>query len=302
MRFLSGICQGGVVILHGGAGPQDPSSAGIRQATEALRAICLGAIASPREHADPCSIVTTCLTRMEDHDLFNAGKGAALQADGQARVTAAYMDGSSRRFSGIISAPYIQNPSQLAAALQDRSSRVLTVPGAELWARACRAPVADLVTPARRGRWLQQAEASLQAWDTVGCVVHMADGRLAAGTSTGGRGFEYPGRVSDSGTVAGNYASEVAAISCTGIGEEIVDDGLAVRLETLCSTGMELETAGRQCFAAAQARQRAYGWIAVDATGGWLIAHTTPAMTFVVCSLQGEVVAASDDDLGAETL
>ena len=51
---------------------------------------------------------------------------------------------------------------------------------------------------------------------------------LAAGTSTGGRGFEYPG-VTDSATVAGNYASRFAAISATGIGEEIVDDALAAR-------------------------------------------------------------------------
>jgi isoaspartyl peptidase/L-asparaginase-like protein (Ntn-hydrolase superfamily) len=33
------------------------------------------------------------------------------------------------------------------------------------------------------------------------------NGKIAAATSTGGKGFEVPGRISDSATVAGNYAN-----------------------------------------------------------------------------------------------
>src|SRR6185369_12145738 len=78
---------------------------------------------------------------------------------------------------------------------------------------------------------------------TVGVVVLDQDGKLAAGTSTGGSAMNRPERVSDSATVAGNYASQFAAISCTGIGEEIVSDGVAVRLETRIRDGSSLESA-----------------------------------------------------------
>jgi isoaspartyl peptidase/L-asparaginase-like protein (Ntn-hydrolase superfamily) len=40
---------------------------------------------------------------------------------------------------------------------------------------------------------------------TVGCVVLDSKEKIAVATSTGGKGFEIPGRISDSATVAGNY-------------------------------------------------------------------------------------------------
>ena len=39
--------------------------------------------------------------------------------------------------------------------------------------------------------------------------------------------------------------------------------------------------------------KRQYGWISVGRGGHWTIAHTTPAMTYVVMTLAGEVVASS---------
>jgi L-asparaginase len=115
---------------------------------------------------------------------------------------------------------------------------------------------------------------------------------LFAGTSTGGRGFEYPGRVSDSATVAGTYCTAYAAVSATGVGEQIIDDALAARLETRRRDGHTLEAASRQCFKEAVARQRAYGWIALDADGFWASAHNTKAMSFVVFdSTHGELAS-----------
>jgi L-asparaginase len=45
--------------------------------------------------------------------------------------------------------------------------------------------------------------------------------KIAAATSTGGKGFEVPGRISDSATVAGNYANPFCGVSLTGVGERI---------------------------------------------------------------------------------
>lgn len=296
-----GQSKGPIILVHGGAGSQDPLGLDLIDATVDIIALAQAAYAEMLRGVKPCAVVEHALRAMEDNPRYNAGYGSALQADGQARVTAAIMDGERQSFSAVLSLGYIQNPSVLAAHLQSLDSRVLTYPGGELLARRLGLPVVDLVTPKRRQRWVTKAlakeEAQLEerSYDTVGCVVW--DGaHLAAGTSTGGRGFEIPGRISDSGTVAGNYASRFAAISATGVGEEIVDDALCARLETRVRDGMPLREAGTRCLAEARARQREYGWIACDHTGAWLAAHTTPAMTFAVIGPDGVLASSLDKD------
>jgi L-asparaginase len=288
MRELYGQCHGAVVLLHGGAGGQDPKSAdSISKATAALKLFAVAAKEALDSGIDPMQVLTDVLVKLEDDPQFNAGLGSALQSDGQTRLTAAIMDGERQSFSGVISCSSIKNPSLLARQLQNRSSRVLTNPGAELLARELGLPVSSNLTSQRVDDWVKKSPGT--GCDTVGCVIRTAAGRILVGTSTGGRGFEFPGRVSDSGTVAGTYASEYAGISATGVGEEIVDDALAVRLETRRRDGVTLEKAGQLAFSEAAARQRLYGWIAVDCEGFWNVAYTTAAMSFVVFGDEGLV-------------
>lgn len=297
MKF--GHSKGPIILVHGGAGSQDPLGLDLIDATVDIIALAQAAYADLEKGATPCAVVEHALRAMEDNPRYNAGYGSALQEDGQARVTAAIMDGERQSFSAVLSLGYIQNPSGLAAYLQKSDSRVLTNPGGELLARRLGLPVRDLVTPKRRQRWMTRAlkreEELLQerSYDTVGCVVWTGS-TLAAGTSTGGRGHETPGRISDSGTVAGNYASPFAAISATGVGEEIVDDALCARLETRVRDGMSLKDASARCFSEARARQREYGWIACDHTGAWVAAYTTPAMTFAVIGPDGIIASSLD--------
>jgi len=292
MLELYGQCHGSTVLLHGGAGGQDPKSPdSVGRATAALKTFAEAAVRALADGTDPMLVLAGALRKLEDDPQFNAGKGSALQSDGQTRMTAAMMDGSEQIFSGVISCSYIENPSILASHLQKKSSRVLTNPGAELLARELGLPVSSNLTPERVNDWVKKVPGS--GCDTVGCVIRTSLGRILVGTSTGGRGFEYPGRVSDSGTVAGTYASNFAGISATGVGEEIVDDGLAVRIETRCRDGMSLEKAGRLTFSEAVARKRSYGWIAVDAAGFWNSAYTTAAMSFVVFDSKSGLVQSS---------
>ena len=114
-------------------------------------------------------------------------------------------------------------------------------------------------------------------------------GELVAAASTGGRGHEYPGRVSDTCTVAGTYASRFAAVAATGIGEQIVDDALACRLETRIRDGMSLMDASGRCYREAIQRRRTYGWLALDRSS-WCAAHTTPSMPYVVVGSRGRSV------------
>lgn len=277
------------LILHGGAGPMDPSSEGMKIATEALKKAAQSSLESG---ARDMALVVRSLEQLEDDPLFNAGYGAALQADGKPRLTAAVMDGKKQSFSGVIAISDVRHPSRLAWALQDASTRVITAPGHDLLARKLMQPVENLITQKRFEAWQKRVHDEFFVNDTVGALVW--DGqRLFAGTSTGGRGYEEPGRVSDSATVAGNYASRFAAISATGIGEEIVDDAVAARLETRVRDGQSLEAAARKAFEEAQAGQRSYGWIALDSLGNISIAYTTQAMSFLAISLDGDLLCSS---------
>ena len=152
--------------------------------------------------------------------------------------------------------------------------------GAQLLARELGLPPQSPITPVQGRKWaeyLAKREESDRE-GTVGAVALDREGRLAAVTSTGGGRANVPERMSDSATPAGNYASAFAAVSCTGIGEEIVDDGVAVRLETRVRDGASLRQASEQLRREARSRWRRYGWIAVDRRGDWICCATTEAM------------------------
>jgi L-asparaginase len=243
-----------------------------------------------------CEVVVFGLRALESDPQFNAGLGAAIQSDGEIRVSASVMDGVRQSFSAVINAQHVKQPSLMALALQNRRSRVISQPGIQALAQELRLPKEDLATAERLADWRRRRAEG--AFDTVGCVARNSVGQLASGTSTGGRSFEFPGRVSDCATVAGNYASEVLAVSATGIGEEIVDDALAARLETRCRDGMSLKVAAHRCFDEALSRKRNYGWIALHRNGDWVAAHTTPSMSFCVRSETG-ILATSAPDASA---
>jgi L-asparaginase len=290
MEFFSGKSSDSLLILHGGAPSRAPEPDKTALATAALIRFSEACMAELAER-DVCEVVVSALREMEADPQFNAGLGGSIQSDGQVRVSAAVMDGTRQSFSGVINALEVMHPSAIAHWLQRQRSRVISQPGVQTLAQQLNLPKENLVTEARLTEW--QRRNNEGGFDTVGCVVRSKRGALAAGTSTGGRSFEFPGRVSDSATVAGNYASAVAAVSATGIGEEIVDDALAARLETRCRDGMSLQEAARRCFDEAIARGRNYGWIAVHRDGDWVVAHTTPAMSFIVRSERG-ILASSE--------
>jgi len=284
MSFYSGHSEGRLLIVHGGASSRPTDVVKLRSAVLALEAITQ-ASCDELNRSGVLDAVVSALRAMEADPQFNAGLGGAIQADGQVRVSAGLMDGTRQSFSGVINALEVMHPSVIAQWLQGQAFRVVSHPVVQTLARDLKLPAENLVTPAQLTDWQQHM--SRHSSDTVGCVVRGSNGALAAGTSTGGRESALPGRVSDCATVAGNYASSVVAVSATGIGEEIVDDALAARLETRCRDGMSLEAAARRCYDEAVERGRNYGWIAVHRNGEWNAAHTTPSMSFAVRGERG---------------
>jgi L-asparaginase len=292
MQLFAGTFQGPLMIVHGGAPSHALSHEKALHAASSLHAIADDCFRELANRA-VCEVVVSALKALESDPQFNAGLGGAIQSDGEIRVSASVMDGARQSFSGVINALHVRHPSLIALALQTRRSRVVSQPGVQTLARELKLPDEDLATPERLEDWRKRSAAG--GFDTVGCVARNAAGHLAAGTSTGGRSFEFPGRVSDCATIAGNYASEVLAVSATGIGEEIVDDALAARLETRCRDGLSLKQAAERCFEEAAARKRGYGWIALHRSGEWVAAHLTPSMSFCVRCVQGVLASSAPD-------
>ena len=293
MNQIYGNKTGPLLIIHGGASPIDPKGDALKEALDSIEIMANSCMEELLGGTSGLKVVVNCLEMLENDSKFNAGVGSALQSDGLPRLTSSVMDGNRQNFSGVISVPYLTNPSKLAEKLQRRNAKVLTSPGAELLARELKLPIASNLTEKRSKKWLDTLDKKNYPpsveHDTVGCVVIDSKGRLASGSSTGGVGNEYPGRVSDSGTVSGNYASKFAAITVTGKGEQITNDAVASKTETRIRDGMSLEDAFGKTFKEGKKRNRIYGWIGLDSTGTWGVAHLTKAMPFVVWDSTGLV-------------
>lgn len=280
------------VIVHGGAGSSLHGKGGVEAVRRSLYPVIEEVYALLLEGKSACEAVVRGCQMLEDDPLFNAGTGSVLQSDGQIRMSAALMDGINQKFSGTINVSRVQHPIELALYLQNSPDRVLSDFGAAELLRELQLPSYDPITERRLNEWLQERQenftktmaavvAEVGVGDdadtavvdtsvrrgTIGVVVLDSQGKLAAGTSTGGKGFERIGRVSDSAMPAGNYATARAAVSCTGIGEDIIDECLAARIVVRVTDGMSLLDAMRRSFTEASDRQRDLGAIALDTSG-----------------------------------
>ncbi len=252
-----------VLVVHGGAGHSTRRSELTRR-RRSLRAICESAADYLADHSAVESVVRA-VAQLEDDPLFNAGTGSSVQRDGRVRMSAAIMDGRHRRFAAVLNIERVRHPILIAQALLERSDRVLAGTQATRFARSLGFPSWNPVTTIRLAQWRRQRAS--EGHGTVGAVALDRQGHLAAATSTGGKGFELPGRVSDSGLPIGNYADPNVAISCTGIGEDIIDEGLAVRIAQRVADGDSLSRAFRRTFRELAARHRRAGAIGLDRRG-----------------------------------
>lgn len=267
------------LIIHGGAGSSLSEKGGKETVRKSLRKIIDALYPQLIEGASAADIAVRGCQLLEDDPLFNAGTGSVLQSDGQIRMSASLMDGLVQRFSGVINVSRVKNPIDLAKALQLSDDRVLSDYGAAEFLRELQLPIYNPLTDKRLKEWMEERKgnfektmATVVAEDeagrgTIGVVALDSEGKLAAGTSTGGKGFEKIGRVSDSATPAGNYATGSAGVSCTGIGEDILDECLAARIVIRVTDGFTLKKAMERSFAEADEHKRDLGAIAIDATG-----------------------------------
>ncbi len=215
---------------------------------------------------------------LEDDTLYNAGTGSQIQSDGKIRMSASLMNGENQKFSGVINIENVKNPIQVARVLMKEDDRVLGGNGAKTYATANGFEDYSTEIPQRRKEYEEKVKNGGKG--TVGCVALDRDGHLAAATSTGGKGFEIVGRISDSATVAGNYANRYCAVSCTGVGEDIVSNATAAKIVTRVTDGMNLEEAFEKTFAELKEIDGFAGAIAIDRNGNFFQRDSHPTMVF----------------------
>lgn len=284
------------LIIHGGAGSSLKAKGGIETVRRSLYQIIEEVYSLLESGVSANEAVVRGCQMLEDDPRFNAGTGSVLQSDGQIRMSASLMDGTSQSFSGVINVSRVKNPIDLAIALQTSPDRVLSDYGAAELARELQIPSYNGLTELRLQEWILErqdnfkrtmagvvadaelVEASNARRGTIGVVALDTQGKISVGTSTGGKGFERIGRVSDSAMPAGNYATKYAAVSCTGIGEDIMDECLAARVVVRVTDGLSLKEAMQRSFAEAQEHKRNFGAIALDANGTIAWGKTSDAL------------------------
>ncbi|HEU0027286.1 MAG TPA: isoaspartyl peptidase/L-asparaginase [Ktedonobacterales bacterium] len=298
--------MGLALIVHGGAGMiplerYDAARAGCRAAAEAgWRVLVAGGSALDATQA--------AITALEDNPSFNAGTGATLNADGRAELDAGLMDGETLDVGAVAGVERIKNPIALARAVLASPHVLLAGPGAEQFAASSGIALIDpqsLVTEAQRARWRAgysdteaQADAALRGLDagagqhihsdsdkhgTVGAVAIDAQGRIAAGASTGGLAGKHPGRVGDTPLPGCGFIAEngLGGVSSTGHGEAFIRLMLARRALEYMAGGMSAQEAAEAAVHLLGERIGGYGGlITLDAQGRPGFARNTPAMAY----------------------
>jgi beta-aspartyl-peptidase (threonine type) len=272
------------IVVHGGAGrlPTDPDRvermrAGAAAGVEAGHAVLA-------RGGSALDAVEAAVVALEDDPEFNAGRGAALTADGGVELDASVMEGTGRTVGAVACVEGVRNPVRAARAVLRDGHHVLLVGtaartfAAEHGVELC--DPAELIT----GGQQEVLASGDRGWaaGTVGAVARDREGRLAAATSTGGTMGKRRGRVGDSPLIgAGTWADDDSvAVSCTGDGEAIIRVAMAHEVDALVRLrGLSLEQACAEALAGLARRGGHGGLIAVSAAGEVTARFTSPAMT-----------------------
>ncbi len=246
----------------------------------------------------------------EDHTVGTSGLPNLL---GEVELDASIMDGRTLQAGAVGAVKRVGHPISLARKVMEELPHVLLVgEGAERFARELGVPEADLLTPEAARIWREFFEkdmpevyrerpeylASLRRFaqraadperpnETVNFIARDAAGQIAAGVSTSGWAWKYPGRLGDSPVIgAGNYAdTRYGAAACTGRGEMAMRACTAFSAVLYLKLGRPLEEAGRAALEDLGHLVDPYvgrvSLVAMDAQGNHAAFSTGPDTTYI---------------------
>jgi L-asparaginase / beta-aspartyl-peptidase len=284
------------LAIHGGASGQSKGSltaeeenAYLLKLDEALQA---GSIIL-QKGGSSLDAVEAVVRFMEDCPLFNAGKGAVLNAEGKAELDASIMDGRDLKAGAVAGVTTIKNPVSAARKVMENSPHVMLIAaGAEEFAGKQGLEIVDpayFITEKVKENWEKSKQRNKnegkvkdKKQGTVGAVALDQKGNLAAATSTGGMMNKMHGRIGDSPIIgAGTYAkNNTCAISCTGHGEFFIRNVVAYDVSSMMEyRGISLEDAADIVInVKLKAQGGTGGLIAVDKEGRITMPFNTNAM------------------------
>lgn len=275
------------LVIHGGAGTIVPGRY-TPDEEEAYRLALEEALTIGRtlleKGGTALEAVEATIIYMEDHPLFNAGKGSVYNANGTVENDASIMDGETLAAGAVAGVTGVKNPISLAKLVKDSTKHVmLSGMGAELFADKMQVVRVDQRYYFTDEAWTKR-NAYLQGlkMGTVGCVALDAYGNIAAGTSTGGMMHKQWGRIGDSPIIgAGTYANnDFAGVSCTGHGEYFIKNAVAYDVIARMKYHNELVSAAADSIIHGVLAQQgaAGGLIALDRYGNITMPFNTPGM------------------------
>jgi L-asparaginase / beta-aspartyl-peptidase len=280
--------EGPSLALHGGAGGrlEELTLEGRAPYAEGLLAAYSAGWQVLAAGGSALDAVCASVEVLENDPLFNAGRGAALTASGQAELDASVMTGAG--LAGAVAASkYGKNPIRVARTVMEHTDHALIVDPDVAFLERHRLDVVErdyFVTQARRQQLERVMDGRVAAarHGTVGAVARDASGRLAAATSTGGMAGQADGRVGDSPIVgAGVYArDDGVAVSSTGHGEAFIRGVVAYDIAArIRYAGAGLAAAVRETFAQELSQRGSTGGVvAVGGDGRIVVGHNSPAM------------------------
>ncbi|MCC5918961.1 MAG: isoaspartyl peptidase/L-asparaginase [Cryomorphaceae bacterium] len=293
------------IVIHGGAGNGiSPGNLGARGVDyeKALEETVIFGYSMLQDGATAVQVVAAVIAMLEDNPLFNAGKGAVANSDGEIFHDASIMEGGTRNAGAVAGIFGPKNPILGALAVMDASPHVMLIgEGAEDF---CRTQGLYFLTPEEKQQYLDAVRKPQTPDDkkrgTVGCVVLDMNGNLAAGTSTGGTTKKLPGRVGDSPIIgAGTYAdNRTCAVSATGHGEYFIRSVGAYAISAaMLLLEMDLHSAVQYSMDEVESLGGDGGFIAIDRNGifswgfnttGMFRAARTSGMVNPLVELYGE--------------
>ena len=280
------------ILVRGGAGG--------RKNFEECEKILEKAAKTGLKYRNAITMVEKAINVLEDSGLFNAGKGAVLQIDGKVRLDASIMS-SNLKCGAVCCLEGIKHAISIARLVMEKtncimlSSRYATKFAEEFGFRkenlrtSEKIKLWNKIRKKIKGLTYKDQLRKLKLLDkygTVGAVAIDKKGRIAAGTSTGGRSLEIAGRVGDTPLIGcGTYCNEFAGASATGIGEDIIKVTLARKACDYVEEGLTPQQAAEKAISKFEEKTKSKaGIIVMNRRRNYGVAYNTKCMP--ICFLR----------------
>lgn len=300
------------IVIHGGAGTilkENMTLEFEEKYKNALREAVLIGYDILNNGGTSEKAVEKTINYLEDSPLFNAGKGAVLNFDGEVELDASFMEGKNLNAGAISGSKKIKNPISTAIKVMNSSSHVmLSGKGADDFAIQHNMQTVEQnyfkterrINSLKKIKSIENNKVSnllnsdyrVQKLGTVGCVALDKFGNLSAGTSTGGMTNKKWNRIGDAPIIgAGTYANNNScAVSSTGWGEYFIRGVVAYDIAALMEyKNLSIKKAAKTVINKISKMGGDGGVIAIDKQGNIAMEMNTSGMYRAHINSKGEI-------------